>query len=196
MTADDRVADALERMAGFYPNATITAEQLADYADDLADLPAEAVVQAVRECYRTLKFFPSLAEIRQRVTEVLGDGTLVDAETAWGEVRREALRVGYNRPPVFVNGELRPPAQPQFSSPFIAQAVEDIGWRDICLTDDEDIPTVRAQFRKALDARQRRAKDRVVSGRAPIGPALESGNGNGTGDLTAIGDAVTLREGE
>lgn len=166
----------LDKLAKASRNAgDVTGDTLDIYAEDLEDLPVDQVVQAIRECRRTGTFFPSIGEIRNRVIAIVGGAMLVDPEAAWGEVRREARRVGFNRPPVFANGELQPAPGPQFSSPMIARAVEAIGWRDICLTDDDDVATLRAQFRDALRAIQRREVDRLVSGRQPAGPALDAG---------------------
>ena len=174
-----RVADALDRTRRAYPHSTVTDEQLDEYMDDLTDLPAEAVIQSLTECRRTGEFFPSLAAIRTRAVELLGGELFVDPEVAWGEVRRNAERFGISGTRVTwaVDGERAVEVRMEWSSPLIAEAVESIGWRDICLTDDKQLGTIRAQFRDALSAIQRRKKDAVVSGRAGLGgPALPAGS--------------------
>lgn len=153
----------------------VTGDTLDIYLEDLADLPPELVVQAIRECRRAETFFPAVAEIRKRVIAIAAGPVLVDPEAAWGEVMREAQRVGFSRLPVWHNGQSHPAPGPEFSSPLIAEAVEAIGWRDICMTDIDQLGTLRAQFRDALRAIQNRKIDRVVSGRAAVDAALAAG---------------------
>lgn len=191
------VLEALDRASKMFPNAKVTGEQLDIYAEELADLPDHYVVQAILECARTQTFFPSLSEIRNRVTQIAGESVLVDAEAAWGEVLREIRRVGAEgKRTAWIDGKSVTIAERQFSSPMIERAVEAVGWKDICLTETDDLPTLRAQFRDALRAIQRREVDRIVSGRhAVTGPALDEGNGQRDG-LMSIGDVVSLREPE
>lgn len=183
------VVEALDRASKMYPNAKITGEMLDIYAEELADMPEHMVVQAIQECTRTQTFYPALAEIRNRVITIAGEGVLVAPETAWGEVMREVRRIGYQR---HANGE-----ELRFSSPMIAKAVESIGWRDICMCEINNLNTLRAQFRNALTAIQHREVDRVVSGRNPsvaaIGEGVQPAKRNG---LAPIGDLVTLTEWE
>lgn len=86
-------------------------------------------------------------------------------EAAWAEVMSEVRRVGYNRPPIFHNGQFLDPPLRQFSSPLIAEAVDAIGWAEICTSDRPEI--VRAQFIKALAALMERAVKRVQTGDTP-----------------------------
>jgi len=174
-----RVADALDRTRRAYPHSTVTDGQLDEYMDDLADLPTEAVLQALTECRRTGEFFPTLFAIRTRAVELMGGELFVDPEVAWGEVRRNAQRFGIagTRVTWAPDGERAVEVRMEWSSPLIAEAVEAVGWRDICMIDDKQLSTLRAQFRDALAALQRRRKDAAVSGRASLGgPALPAGS--------------------
>ena len=145
----------------------ITGDTLDLYAEELADLPPDQVVQAIRELRKSATFFPSLADIRNRVVSIVGEAVLVDAEAAWGEVMREVRRVGIEgKRTSFMGGRSVVIAERTFSSPMIERAVDAIGWRDICMTELDDMGTIRAQFRDALRAVQRREVDRIVSGRA------------------------------
>lgn len=172
-TDQQRVAEALDRTRRAYPHSRVTDDQLNEYVDDLDDLPAEAVVQAITECRRTGEFFPTLAAIRTRAVEVVGGEFFVDPEVAWGEVRRNAERFGVSGTRVTwaPDGEHAVEVRMEWSSPLIAEAVESIGWRDICLVDDKQLNTIRAQFRDSLSAIQRRKKDAVVSGRTGLDTA-------------------------
>ncbi len=188
-----RIAAELTKILDFYPNAKISEAdkraRVESYAEYLEDLPEDLVVQAIRECAKTSTFYPSLAEIRNRVITIAGEGVLVAPETAWGEVMKEVRRIGYQR---YANGE-----ELRFSSPMIAKAVESIGWRDICMCEIDNLNTLRAQFRNALTAIQHCEVDRVVSGRNPSVAAISEGvqpaKRNG---LAPIGDLVVLKDWE
>lgn len=176
----DPIKDALRRAGKMFPHARITPETVDIYAEELVDLPAEVVVQAVREtCRVEEQYFPTLGKIRNRAVAILGAGVLVDPESAWGEVMREVRRVGTRPLPVYVGGEIAEMPSRTFSSPFIAQAVDAIGWEELCQTQTEDMPTVRSQFRKALQAIQDRARDTVQSGRMAGLPQLSASSSTG-----------------
>ena len=201
MTTDinPRIAAALTELLDLYPKATHDEASVLAYARRLNDLPDHLVVQAIEECARTSTFYPSLAEIRNRVTQIAGESILVDPESAWGEVLREVKRVGAEgQRTMWRDGKSVTVAERQFSSPLIGRAADAVGWKDICLTDISDLPTLRAQFRDALRAIQRREVDRVVSGRgsSPV-RAIENGNGTEVRDgFKSIAEVVTIREPE
>jgi hypothetical protein len=181
------VTGELNRLLKVAKNAKDIDEETLDiYLEDLADLPEHLVIQALGELRKSITFFPSIGEIRDRVVSIVGESILVDPESAFGEVMREVKRVGAKPMPVFQDGVMYPAPSPRFSSPMIAKAVEAIGWTDFCLVEIENMGTLRAQFRDALRAIQRREVDRIVSGRAI---------GNGLDALSPI-TIVQLPEGE
>lgn len=185
-----RIAAALTTTLKLYPSAKVTEDAVIAYCDYLNDLPEDVVIRAIEECAKTGTFFPALAEIRNRVIAIIGESVIVDPEAAWGAVRREARRVGFNRPPIWHNGTMHDAPTPEFGSPMVAQAVEAIGWRDICLVDDDDVPTIRAQFRDALRAIQRREVDRIVSGRHLHTPEISNGRAGNVLSITSIGNPI------
>lgn len=199
MTTDinPRIMAALVDLLDIYPKDHRDEESCAAYTKRLSDLPERLVIQAIDECANTGTFFPALSEIRNRVTQIAGESILVDPESAWGEVLREVKRVGADgRLTAWRDGKSVVIAEREFSSPLIERAAEAVGWKDICLTDTGDLPTLRAQFRDALRAIQRREVDRVVSGRgnSPV-TALEGGaNGAKRDGMKSIAGVVTLRE--
>ena len=92
------------------------------------------------------EWFPSVAAIRGECANAAVDA-YPEPELAWGEVLSEIRRVGMNREPAFEN-------------PHTAAAVEAMGWRALCLSDEGDI-VVRAQFREAYRASRDRAMNDV-----------------------------------
>lgn len=120
-TTTDIIIDALYDLSKLYPRYQMPADTAALYAKNLADLPTPAVLQAIDLCGKTGTFFPSLAEIRKQVGEQAANPNEI-AESAWSTVMSEIKRVGQYR-------------TPQFESPLIAEAVESIGWRQLCTMD-------------------------------------------------------------
>lgn len=143
-------------------DATITGWQ---WACDLVPYPA--VEDAVKRYIRTGKFPPKPAELLELVSIQQVAPELIP-EAAWAEVMAEVKRCGYNRLPVFQGGRFLDPPQRQFSSPLIAQAVDAIGWADLCTSEKPEI--VRAQFTKTLTALMQRAVKDVQTGTRPALP--------------------------
>ena len=72
------IGKLLLRYKDAFSNTELTKEKLALYAALLQDVPMEKLEKAMIECTKTLKFFPSIAEIRIEAdkipTVVHGDG--------------------------------------------------------------------------------------------------------------------------
>jgi hypothetical protein len=161
-----------------YPNHPTKPATASGYFLGLRDLPFVTVMAAAEEVMRTSRFFPTVAEIREIVatSEVAGD---LIPEEAWAEVRSEARRVGFNRPPTFHRGVFHR-EEPRFSSPLIERAVQAVGWETIC-TGNNERGFIRDQFVKALAAIARHEVKRAQAGEATgTDPALPEG-------VTAIG---------
>jgi hypothetical protein len=61
-----------------FSNTELTKEKLTLYTELLQDIPMEKIEKAMIECAKTLKFFPSVSEIRKEAnkipTIIYGDG--------------------------------------------------------------------------------------------------------------------------
>lgn len=115
----------------------------------LEELTYPQAEAAVKRYIRTGKFPPKPAELLElAATEAVAPDLI--PEEAWAEVRSEARRVGYNRPPTFHRGEFTR-LEPRFSSPLIERAVAAVGWETVC-TGDNSRGFVRDAFVKALAA--------------------------------------------
>lgn len=113
------------------------------YFSALEDLPIEAVVEAVKQAIRSLKFFPRPVELREYVQGSLDDQSIA----AWSEVLSEVRRVGYC-------------GQPMLQDPT-AEAVRLVwgSWRQLCETLPNDGPERLGwmkQFRSAYVGTVRR----------------------------------------
>lgn len=118
----------------------------------LSDLTNENFERAVLEIIRSTKeIFPGtnwIALIREKAVK---DGSPLAAE-ALTEVRNEIWRVGYA-------------GNPKFSHPRIYLAVEAIGWRNLCLS--ENFAVERAHFLKIYETISARDQEKRMVGFDP-----------------------------
>lgn len=157
-----RILDALQGMADAFPRQDITSATIRTYLHHLSDLPEPAVIAAINQAIDTQTFFPSISELRGIIAEQ-ANGADDLAEVAWAEVEREARRVGYNRRLWdYERGESYV-EHPRFSSDRIAQAVESVGWRNICVGDNSK-GEIRRDFLFAYRAIRDRDVKRIQRG--------------------------------
>lgn len=141
------------------------------YVEMLSDIPPQILEAAVKKLIMTNKFLPSIAEIRETAYGIKGtiSGTAVpDESEAWGEVVKAIRSVGYYR-------------KPKFSHEAITTAVNNIGWQDICMTTNDGMNTLRAQFRRAYQLaaqRQKDNRDNAVLGISPNNEKLKQLTGS------------------
>ena len=141
------------------------------YVEMLSDIPPSILEVAVKKLIMTNKFLPSIAEIRETAYGIKGmiSGTAApDESEAWGEVIKAIRSVGYY-------------GKPKFSHEAITVAVNNIGWQDICMTTNDGMNTLRAQFRRAYQLaaqRQKDNRDNAVLGISPSNEKLKQLTGN------------------
>lgn len=121
----------VKRLRAAFPRQPITVENAAIYAEMLEDLEFELADAAVRTAIATLKFFPTIAEIRDLAAR--RTVSMPDAARAWEEVRKAFGSVGRYR-------------EPKFSHVAIQATVSAMGWVEMC--DSENIEATRAHFLK------------------------------------------------
>lgn len=72
------IGKLLLRYKDAFSNTELSKEKLTLYAELLQDIPMKKLEKAMIECAKTVKFFPSVAEIRQEAnkipTIIRGDG--------------------------------------------------------------------------------------------------------------------------
>lgn len=142
-----RASVALLRAA--YPNAVINPETVTAYEAALGDLDGQAVMDAVSALVRTVKFMPTIAEIRETVGEkLLG---LPTASEAWIEASQRSSGTWGDRP----------------RNPVVTKAIEAMGGTYLIKTSDN--PTImHSQFTKAYaEMRARAMSDFSRTGRLP-----------------------------
>ncbi len=147
MATESEMLPVLRMLAAAYPNNKLTPESFAVYMVMLADVPISDLKRGVVWALSHNQFFPSVSEIRQAVMES-SETRPPDHDEAWGEVMRQIYAVGSY-------------GIPRFSHQSITQAVNSIGWREICLS--EDISIIRGQFRKIYETCSTRIQNQAAA---------------------------------
>jgi hypothetical protein len=130
-------------LAGMYPAVQLSDETIAGYCRALADVPLAALDAALAQTQQECKFFPTVAEIRERVLDATAPRR-PDGPDAWALVLGEFSRVGSY-------------GDPRFPDPLVARAVDIMGWRELCLSENQVAD--RAHFLQIYNALVKRERD-------------------------------------
>lgn len=115
----------------------------------LEDIPYEVAEKAVLKVIATNRHFPTVAEIRSAVAEIMQPDGIAPGE-AWGLVLETVRRYGFYRQ-----------KEALASLPEdVATAVRHLGWQEICLSEQPEI--VRAQFMKVYEQVINRERQSMV----------------------------------
>ncbi len=129
-------------MAACYPNFKLQKATIDSYADLFSDVDAEILAAAAKQACRSSEFFPTPARIFSAIDAMKTIAEPIPDHTqAWDELMREVRRVGF---------------QSWEHTKFTTAMIRDVAkiyWRDACLVDVDQLPTVRAQFRDSYNAR-------------------------------------------
>lgn len=132
-----RIVEMLTAAATLFPNSEVGYSNYKAYATMLCDIPLPLLTAAIDQCAAEVKFYPSVAEIREKAL-ALTTRTEISGMEAWAIVIEALQRYGYNRP--------RPP----FEDPLIDQAIKFFGgWLELC--NSENVVADRAHFAKIYD---------------------------------------------
>lgn len=132
-------------------------------SDQWGDIDDALLMAAVRQAVSEMvsdKDTPGIGTIRNKALSLANHarGT-IDAMTAWGAVMSAARGIGRDA----TKDDLR-----NYFSRHLSAAASDavmvivgrMGWRDICNCDEDQLNTLRAQFRGAWDTEQARERER------------------------------------
>jgi hypothetical protein len=179
MTKQETVV-LLRILRAFWPDIKVTDDLVNGWTWAMEDVSFPVAEDAAKRWIKTQKWFPKPAELLEIIGVQQVAPNLIP-EAAWAEVLREARRVGVNRLPLYRGGEVVPPPEREFSHPAIAQAVDSIGWKAICLTPEEERSYLQHRFTETLKALIKREVRNVQIGET--GPAI----GSGEPTIAAIG---------
>ena len=136
-------------ITALYPKIELAAATVPAWHEMLGDMPFGVAMAATKRVLsqQTFPSLPAIGEIRAAAADLTAP-QLRDPGEAWREVIEQVRRVGTY-------------GQPQFSTPEIAMAVETIGWRELCLSEEGD-GVIRAHFFKVYAQYARRAREDAV----------------------------------
>lgn len=124
------------------------------YRQALADIRGDRVRDAVDRLRQTLDRLPSIARIREAVYEMHA-GPRRHGGDGWGDFLRAVLRYGINQTPVF-------------DDPVVVDVVRQLGWVELCNSEDQIADRARfIQLYDQISARRRQEAMRLP-GAAPI----------------------------
>jgi len=123
MATPEEVAQVLGMLSVSFPNFKLPPESMEMYTMLLEDLPVDVLRSAVLECANTCKFFPTIAEIREK-TNALLHPDLPAAGEAWGEAVDMMRFRGHSW-------------EPHFDNPVTQRCVEAMGWYYLCMSENQ-----------------------------------------------------------
>lgn len=139
-------------------SADMVKASMATYRRFLVDLDYDRANAAVERSIATSRYLPRIAEIREAALEVAGQSKRPGGD-AWGDVLREIGRTGQYRLPVF-------------DDPRVQRAVDALGWRNLCLS--ENAQADRARFVDLYDRlSEANHRDELVRG-LPSSPEAQA----------------------
>lgn len=144
MATEIEILRVLKILGDIYPSFHLSSSAIEVYVQLLADIPSPVLEQAALDHISHSTFFPAIAELRSSAFDILeaADPIPTDYE-AWAEVQAEIRRVGHCD-------------RPQFKNPLVAQVVQQLGWRYLCLS--ENPVADRAHFVQAYQAMAERRR--------------------------------------
>ena len=148
----DEVITLIQTIIVMYPASKIRTDELTVrvWHEMLMDLPGEVVSAAVKRMCATLKYPPSIADIRENVAAAAREARgMLPAGDAWAKVRKALSWYGFYRP-----DEARKALGEE-----IWRAVEMTGgWRELC---EGDTAILSAQFERRYNAMVQQEMNRV-----------------------------------
>jgi hypothetical protein len=137
-TAND-IQQIVNMFLAAFPNFKPTDLTPEIYFQTLQDIPSDELKAAVLHCITQAgrAFAPSIGEIRGAVSDLRRAATNVpSAYDAWQEVGSQIVSVGSY-------------GAPAFSSPLIERTVRNLGWRNLCMSENQIAD--RARFVQAYE---------------------------------------------
>lgn len=139
------LADAIK---SFYPKETLipTPQAATLWYEELKDLDFDTAMTAVKMHVHSSQWAPTIFEIRSKVADMRTSGS--DWSDGWEQVTKAVGRFGY----------LDEAGALASMDPETAAVVKRLGWKQICMTNVDDIGTLRANFRMIYQQKSEKQK--------------------------------------
>jgi len=150
MATEEQTAVLVAMIGAAYPNFKATEMTFDVYYQTLKDLDYDlleaATLHAIAQPGRA--FAPSVGEIRGAVSDIMQHSSHMPSSfEAWNEFLQQARAVGHM-------------GKPQFSHPLVAKTVQVMGWKELCLSENQVAD--RARFVQAYEQLADRASRDMV----------------------------------
>ena len=162
MMSIDEFTELFEILTAAYPGHKFKSDDdmgrtIVVWYSMLSDLPNELLEAAIHKhiLQSANSYFPSINEIRIKATEVITPESNTAAE-AWGEVVKAITEIGLRPYDKDSNKAL------DSLKPLTRKVVEAIGFRTICMAEEESVGVVRGQFLKMYDQISSRQKQEAL----------------------------------
>ena len=128
-------ASMLAYLSAAYPNVAVTKDTARVFHEVLGELDYQRVMEGCREIVRESAFFPSAAEVLKSVARTQGVLS-PPATAAWNDVMTQVSRLGMQ-------------GVPEFAHATTAAVVQSLGWRNICMSMNQEV--LRSNFLKMYE---------------------------------------------
>lgn len=180
-----KVADItpiIRKLIAAFPHANASTETVGVYVQYLADIPLDHLKVVIDQCIMENEFLPTVHKIRDRYIAMLTPERL-SAVDAWGLVLKQFLQVGHT-------------GQPEFDDPVVASVVKGMGWRELCLSENQMAD--RAHFMKLYEQQADRHQSHYRESNAArlLTEQLREQRSNGLKAIGSIVDNALPKRGE
>lgn len=134
------ITKLITAMAAAFPSVQVGDQTIRAFVSMLKDIPLKILKTAIEQVISESEFFPTVAKVRDKALAL----QIPDVEsgmTAWGEVKKAFEKYGFYR-------------APKFDNPITAKAVECMGWKVLCSSENAEAD--RAHFARIYDDLLRR----------------------------------------
>ena len=137
-----------------FPNSKADEGTTKIYARALMYLTETELSASVMKCMRTCNYLPSIAEIIEQADNMVQVASGIKHKSndeAWNEMCSQRNKCWPHKKPVFSTKE-------------IEQTVSSMGWVSLCVAEEKDLGTTRAQFLKMYESICKRKKEAKIDG--------------------------------
>lgn len=135
------------------PQSKINSGSLVVYAKALSSLSITEIDAAMLKLMRTMKWFPTVAEIFEQVDDVkrfAANHEIPTADEAW----HEAMKLAHDK---WLYGKW------EYSCKEVERAIDNFGKRELCTLESEGINTARSQFMRIYSSIVQRNKNNIAN---------------------------------
>ena len=147
----DEFISVAQVMESLFPSMHILDNEIVTkfWYGQLGKIPAGDALEFLAEwSINNSRYAPSIGDFLRDFSKKHSPN-IKDAMEAWGDVQRAVSKYGYMRELEALDS----------LDDLTRSIVKDIGFKEFCMTDESNLPVLRAQFRNAYEARAKRKEE-------------------------------------